>query len=48
LTSDLDSTKKIRILYRINIDWGLNYDGFMTMYDFTKMQGILFKMQGRY
>ena len=33
-SSDLDSTHSFPTFYRINIDWGLNYDGFMTMYGF--------------
>ena len=32
LTSNLDSTHSFLTFYRINIGWGLKYDGFMTIY----------------
>ena len=35
-SSDLDSTHSFPTFYRINIDWGLNYDAFMTMYGLHK------------
>ena len=39
LTSDLDSSHSFLIFFRIDIDWRLNYDGFMTMYGFPSTQG---------
>ena len=39
MTSNLDSTHSFLTFYRIDIDWRLDYDGFMTMYGFPSSQG---------